>query len=135
MQILITGADGFIGKNLQLHLSERKDVQVGIKGTLPLFTLTRPRFTTFLQPAPGKTPSLHAGNIKCLAVNQLSHKVLPNCGTRDMARAAIFKGWGHVKPMQLPATTGLPANLWGQGGRRYRQISGKNSLQCNAIKR
>jgi len=28
MQILITGADGFIGKNLQLHLSERKDVQV-----------------------------------------------------------------------------------------------------------
>ena len=28
MQILITGADGFIGKNLLLHLAERKDVQV-----------------------------------------------------------------------------------------------------------
>lgn len=28
MRIVITGADGFIGKNLQLHLSERKDVQV-----------------------------------------------------------------------------------------------------------
>ena len=28
MKILITGADGFIGKNLQLHLAERKDVQV-----------------------------------------------------------------------------------------------------------
>ena len=28
MRILITGADGFIGKNLQLHLAERKDVQV-----------------------------------------------------------------------------------------------------------
>ena len=28
MEILITGADGFIGKNLQLHLAERKDVQV-----------------------------------------------------------------------------------------------------------
>ena len=26
--ILITGANGFIGKNLQLHLTERKDVQV-----------------------------------------------------------------------------------------------------------
>ena len=26
--ILITGANGFVGKNLQLHLSERKDVQV-----------------------------------------------------------------------------------------------------------
>ena len=28
MEILITGADGFIGKNLQLQLAERKDVQV-----------------------------------------------------------------------------------------------------------
>ena len=28
MKILVTGADGFIGKNLQLHLAERKDVQV-----------------------------------------------------------------------------------------------------------
>ena len=28
MKVLITGADGFIGKNLQLHLAERKDVQV-----------------------------------------------------------------------------------------------------------
>lgn len=28
MKILITGANGFIGKNLQLHLAERKDVQV-----------------------------------------------------------------------------------------------------------
>ena len=28
MEILITGADGFIGKNLQLHLAEHKDVQV-----------------------------------------------------------------------------------------------------------
>lgn len=27
-KVLITGADGFIGKNLQLHLTERKDVQV-----------------------------------------------------------------------------------------------------------
>ena len=28
MKVLITGANGFIGKNLQLHLTERKDVQV-----------------------------------------------------------------------------------------------------------
>lgn len=28
MKVLVTGADGFMGKNLQLHLSERKDVQV-----------------------------------------------------------------------------------------------------------
>ena len=28
MRILITGADGFIGKNLRLHLAERKDVEV-----------------------------------------------------------------------------------------------------------
>ena len=28
MKVLITGADGFVGKNLQLHLAERKDVQV-----------------------------------------------------------------------------------------------------------
>lgn len=28
MKVLITGADGFVGKNLRLHLSERKDVQV-----------------------------------------------------------------------------------------------------------
>jgi UDP-2-acetamido-2,6-beta-L-arabino-hexul-4-ose reductase len=28
MKVLITGANGFIGKNLQLHLAERKDVQV-----------------------------------------------------------------------------------------------------------
>ena len=28
MRVLITGANGFIGKNLQLHLSERKDIEV-----------------------------------------------------------------------------------------------------------
>ena len=28
MKVLITGADGFVGRNLQLHLAERKDVQV-----------------------------------------------------------------------------------------------------------
>ena len=28
MKILITGANGFVGKNLQLHLAERKDVEV-----------------------------------------------------------------------------------------------------------
>lgn len=28
MQVLITGANGFVGKNLQQHLAERKDVQV-----------------------------------------------------------------------------------------------------------
>ena len=28
MKVLITGANGFVGKNLQLHLSERKDVEV-----------------------------------------------------------------------------------------------------------
>ncbi|WP_447772833.1 UDP-2-acetamido-2,6-beta-L-arabino-hexul-4-ose reductase [Variovorax boronicumulans] len=28
MKVLITGADGFVGKNLQLHLAERKDVEV-----------------------------------------------------------------------------------------------------------
>jgi UDP-2-acetamido-2,6-beta-L-arabino-hexul-4-ose reductase len=28
MKVLITGANGFVGKNLQLHLRERKDVQV-----------------------------------------------------------------------------------------------------------
>lgn len=28
MRVLITGANGFIGKNLQLHLAERKDVEV-----------------------------------------------------------------------------------------------------------
>ena len=28
MKILITGANGFVGKNLQLHLAERKDVTV-----------------------------------------------------------------------------------------------------------
>jgi len=28
MNVLITGADGFVGKNLRLHLAERKDVQV-----------------------------------------------------------------------------------------------------------
>jgi UDP-2-acetamido-2,6-beta-L-arabino-hexul-4-ose reductase len=28
LKVLITGADGFIGKNLQLHLAERNDVQV-----------------------------------------------------------------------------------------------------------
>ncbi|WP_188381090.1 UDP-2-acetamido-2,6-beta-L-arabino-hexul-4-ose reductase [Oxalicibacterium faecigallinarum] len=28
MKVLITGANGFIGKNLQVHLAERKDVQV-----------------------------------------------------------------------------------------------------------
>ena len=28
MKVLITGADGFIGKNLRLHLAERKDVQI-----------------------------------------------------------------------------------------------------------
>ncbi len=28
MRVLITGADGFVGKNLQLHLTERKDIEV-----------------------------------------------------------------------------------------------------------
>ena len=28
MKVLITGADGFVGKNLQLHLAEREDVEV-----------------------------------------------------------------------------------------------------------
>ena len=28
MKVLITGSDGFLGKNLQLHLAERKDIQV-----------------------------------------------------------------------------------------------------------
>ena len=28
MRVLITGADGFIGKNLQLRLLERKDIEV-----------------------------------------------------------------------------------------------------------
>ena len=28
MKVLITGANGFVGKNLQLHLAERKDVEV-----------------------------------------------------------------------------------------------------------
>ena len=28
MKILITGTNGFVGKNLQLHLAERKDVKV-----------------------------------------------------------------------------------------------------------
>ena len=28
MKVLITGANGFMGKNLQLHLAERKDVEV-----------------------------------------------------------------------------------------------------------
>ena len=28
MRVLITGANGFVGKNLRLHLSERKDVEV-----------------------------------------------------------------------------------------------------------
>jgi UDP-2-acetamido-2,6-beta-L-arabino-hexul-4-ose reductase len=28
MKVLITGADGFVGKNLRLHLAERKDVQI-----------------------------------------------------------------------------------------------------------
>ncbi len=28
MKVLITGSNGFVGKNLQLHLSERKDIQV-----------------------------------------------------------------------------------------------------------
>lgn len=28
MKVLITGANGFVGKNLQLHLAERKDVQI-----------------------------------------------------------------------------------------------------------
>jgi len=28
MKILITGANGFVGKKLQLHLAERKDVEV-----------------------------------------------------------------------------------------------------------
>ena len=27
-KVLVTGADGFVGKNLQLHLADRKDVQV-----------------------------------------------------------------------------------------------------------
>jgi len=28
MRVLITGANGFVGKNLQLHLAERSDVEV-----------------------------------------------------------------------------------------------------------
>ena len=28
MKVLITGAGGFVGKNLQQHLAERKDVEV-----------------------------------------------------------------------------------------------------------
>lgn len=28
MRVLITGANGFIGRNLQLHLSERSDVEI-----------------------------------------------------------------------------------------------------------
>ena len=28
MRVLITGAQGFVGKNLQLHLAERSDVEV-----------------------------------------------------------------------------------------------------------
>ena len=28
MKVLITGANGFVGKNLQLHLAERQDVEV-----------------------------------------------------------------------------------------------------------
>ena len=28
MRVLITGANGFVGKNLQLHLSERSDVEI-----------------------------------------------------------------------------------------------------------
>ncbi len=28
MKVLITGANGFVGKNLQLHLAERKEMQV-----------------------------------------------------------------------------------------------------------
>lgn len=28
MKVLITGANGFIARNLKLHLSERKDVEV-----------------------------------------------------------------------------------------------------------
>ena len=36
MLILITGADGFIGENLQLHLAERKDVLVPVKDATAL---------------------------------------------------------------------------------------------------
>ncbi|WP_420800947.1 NAD-dependent epimerase/dehydratase family protein [Pseudomonas cavernicola] len=28
MKVLITGANGFVGKNLVAHLSERKDIEV-----------------------------------------------------------------------------------------------------------
>ena len=28
MKVLVTGADGFIGRNLCVHLAERKDVEV-----------------------------------------------------------------------------------------------------------
>lgn len=35
MKILITGADGFIAKNLQLHLAERKDVEGGLRHPQP----------------------------------------------------------------------------------------------------
>lgn len=30
MKVLITGADGFVGKNLRLHLAERKDVDIAV---------------------------------------------------------------------------------------------------------
>lgn len=40
MKVLITGANGFVGKNLQLHLAERKDVEV--------FCFTRDHSTTQL---------------------------------------------------------------------------------------
>ena len=68
----------------------RPKVLLAEKGSVPFLPLTCACFTTAVGPAPGKTPSPHAGNIKCLAVNQLSHKVLPHYGTRDLARAAIY---------------------------------------------
>jgi hypothetical protein len=59
------------------------------KGQHPLSPFMLSWFTTIIQPAPGKTPSPIAGNTTSHAASQLSHKVLPHDGTRDLARAAI----------------------------------------------
>ena len=42
MKVLITGANGFVGKNLQLHLAERKDVQ-GVDFVIHLAGVNRPK--------------------------------------------------------------------------------------------
>ena len=47
MKILVTGSDGFIGKNLRVYLSERKEIDVVAKRKTPLCTLvTRTRRVT-----------------------------------------------------------------------------------------